>query len=201
MRLLGAIVLGAVVAGCALRNNGDMQHRYVLAATPAAPTVAAQRQKATLLIAETTASAFYDTPQIVYSRDPGTRAYYQLSSWTDVPSRRLAELLLDQLDRSEAFTAVVPAASGIRGGLVLATHIEEMYHDASTRPGSARLVLRAELSDAQRRVLVGRRTFTVSVPVASYDATGAVQGLGAATAQAVQEVADWIVAVAPTRPE
>jgi hypothetical protein len=55
-----------------------------------------------------------------------------------------------------------------------------LFRAIALAPGSAlklrrmqeRHLLRAELSDAQRRVPVGRRTFTVSVPVASYGAGG-----------------------------
>ena len=57
---------------------------------------------------------------IAYSRNPGSRGYYQLNRWTERPSRRIHALLLERLRQSGAFEAVVgPAAGGLRGDLVL----------------------------------------------------------------------------------
>jgi ABC-type uncharacterized transport system auxiliary subunit len=81
--------------------------------------------------------------------------------------------------------------SSVRGGLLLRTHLVELYHDAVSSPGTARATLNAELSDPAGRNLIGQRSFSVSVPVASYDAAGAVQGFGQALGQLLDEVAAW----------
>ena len=79
----------------------------------------------------------------------------------------------------------------MRGGLLLRTHLVELYHDAVAPPGTARATLSAELSDPAGRSLLAQRSFSASVPVATYDAAGAVQGFGQALGQLLDEVAAW----------
>jgi hypothetical protein len=81
--------------------------------------------------------------------------------------------------------------SSVRGGLLLRTHLVELYHDAVllARHGPGDTERGAQRSG--RRSLLGQRSFSVSVPVASYDAAGAVQAFGQALGQLLDEVAAW----------
>jgi ABC-type uncharacterized transport system auxiliary subunit len=128
----------------------------------------------------------------VYSRAPGTRAYYQFNNWTERPSQKIGALLLSRLERSGSFHTVAVATSGVRGALLLSTHIEEIYHDATERPGSARVILTTELNDPARGTLVARRTFSRWVPAASYDAAGAVQEFNEAVGAIPDDVVGWV---------
>jgi cholesterol transport system auxiliary component len=190
---LPACVLLLTLAGCAGVNAP--QHYYVLeAAAPASPPEAAQPAAAAsapiLFVAPTTAPAFYDSQDIVYSRSPGTRSYYQLNSWTEPPGRRLDSLLVERLDRSGAFASVSASTDGVRGRLILTTHLVEMYHDAATLPGTARIALTAVLSDPTHRI-EGQRRFTASAPATTPDAAGAVKGFDVALGPLLDEVVQW----------
>jgi cholesterol transport system auxiliary component len=153
----------------------------------------------TLLLEPTTAEGFYDTQAIVYSRSPGTRAYYQLNSWTEPPGRRLDALLMQRLDCSGAFAAVAPATAGVSATFVLSAHLEEIYHDTSTSPGQARIVLTAVLSDQTRRTIASQHRFWASAPVTTADAAGAVQAFDIALGPLLDEIADWTGQVARSR--
>src|SRR6185436_11178470 len=126
------------------------------------------------------------------------RAYYQLSSWTEPPNRSLAALLTARVAGSGAFRGAVESAGSVRGGLLLRTHLVELYHDAVAPPGAARATLSAELSEPGGRTLLAQRSFSASAPVATYDAGGAVQGFGQALGQLLDEVAVWAAQAAAT---
>jgi cholesterol transport system auxiliary component len=162
------------------------------------PAARAKASRAsTLLVAPTTTSAFYDTQDIAFSRAAGTRAYYQFHAWTERPGRTIGDLLVERLARGGAFQSVAKATGGVQGGLVLNTHLSEFYHDAATSPGSARVVLTAELVDPARRLLVARNTFTRSAPALTYDAPGAVQAFNQAIGTVLDDVSKWMDEVAP----
>jgi cholesterol transport system auxiliary component len=144
-----------------------------------------------LLVLDTTASGFYDSDQLVFSRTPGTRGQYQFARWTERPGKRLADLLRARLDRQGNWR-VAGAGGYVRGDLMLDTELVEFYHDASTTPGSLRMVLRAELVDLRQRSLVGRQTFEQSVPLASYDAAGAAQAANQAVARMLDALTAWL---------
>jgi cholesterol transport system auxiliary component len=189
---VGALALAVTACATGVRAP---QHYYVLdplpSAAPVMPNGATRADAATMLVAPTTTTGFYDAQAIAYSRSPDTRAYYQLNSWTEPPSRRLGVLLTERLMRSGAFGNVALATHGVHGQLLLTTHLEEIYHDASTPPGTARIALVAELSDPARRSITDQRRFTASAPAATYDAAGAVQGFDAALGPLLDEVVAW----------
>lgn len=192
MKRWALVALACALTGCVSSGPREVQRYYVLEDSKASTAKAEPARASTLLLAPTTASSFYDTQGIAYSRAPGMRAYYQYHSWTEQPGRRIGELLAARLERSGAFRAVASVTSAVRGELVLSTRLAELYHDAASAPGSARVSLTAELTDPARRVLVARHSFSASAPAASYDAPGAVQAFNQALAALLDEVAAWI---------
>ena len=185
------LALAALLAGCGGLSPPPAHRYFVLEMAPSRLVPGALQRDTILLVAPTTASSFYDTQEIIYSRRSGERAYYQLSSWTEPPNRGLAAPLAARIATGGAFRGAVESMSSVRGGLLLRTHLVELYHDAVASPGTARATLNAELSDPAGRNLLGQRSFSVSVPVVSYDAAGAVQGFGQALGQLLDEVAAW----------
>lgn len=186
-----ASALALALAGCGGLRAPPAHRYFVLELAPTRIVAGPMQRDTTLLISPTTAASFYDSEDIIYSRRTGERAYYQLSSWTEPPNRSLASLLAARIALGGAFRGVAEITSGVRGQLLLRTHLAEIYHDAVSLPGSARVTLTAELSDPAGRIPVARRTFSASRPVPSYDAAGAVQGFGQSLGAVLDEVAAW----------
>lgn len=197
LKIITACLLAGLLAGCLSSGSQEFQRYYVLEDLDAQPASSKKTRASTLLVAPTTASGFYETQDIVFSRAQGARAYYQYHSWTERPARRISDLLAARLARSRSFETVAFAASGISGGLILNTHLIEIYHDAATMPGNARVALTAELTDPVQRRLVARRTFSQTTPAQTYDAPGAVRALNAAVTAMFDDVAAWVDAAAP----
>jgi cholesterol transport system auxiliary component len=187
----------ALVAGCTSLGSEEPQRYYVLEAPSAKGSAAGSPRGSALLVSPTTAPSFYETQEIVYSRAPGERGYYQFHAWTERPGRRMTELLVRRLERAGLFKTVATAMGGVQGNLVLNTHLAEFYHDAATTPGGVRVTITAELMDPARRVLLARRTFERSAAAATYDAPGAVRAFGIAVAAILDDIAAWVEASAP----
>ena len=157
-------LLALALAACSPLGENKQPHRYFVlepAGVKSSPLA--------VRVGSATAANFYDNESIAYSRAPGTRGYYQLNSWTEVPVRRIAELL---------------SARSSGSGPTLNLHLVEMYHDAAASPGSVRVVLSAELG-------AKRRTFEASAPAASFDAQGAVRGFNQAVGELIREIEAW----------
>ena len=195
MKLLTILPLSLLLAACAGAGMHAPARYHVLEdAAPAPRSAPAAHAGETLLVAPTTASSFYQAQAIVYSGTPGTRSYYQLNRWTEPPSRRIGALLAGRLARSGQFDGVAATGEGVRGTLLLSTHLDEMYHDAAAGAGSAHITLTAVLSDPAQRHVARRRTFTASMPVESRDAAGAVEGFNEALAAVLDQVVAWVSA-------
>jgi cholesterol transport system auxiliary component len=196
MKLAAVVAVAFFMAGCFSPGARQPQRYYVLEDTGKSYQAKTARTS-TLLVAPTTSGGFYDTQSIAYSRSPGTRAYYHYQSWTELPARRIGELLTTRLEKSGGFRMVAGMSSAARGELLLSTHLADLYHDAASQPGVARITLTAELADPLKRAIVARRTFIASAPAASFDASGAVQGFNQALASLLDEVSAWVDAEAP----
>ena len=198
MKALAFAALALALTGCV--NFGDKADAvgvtyYVL--DDAAPAPARQAPVAdapTMLVLDTTASGFYDGDPLVFSRAPGTRGQYQFARWTERPGKRFADLLRARLDAQGAWR-VAGTGGYVRGDRLLDTELVEFYHDASSAPGTLRLVLRAELVDLRNRTLIRRRTFEQNLPLASYDAAGAARAANQAVARTLDEIAVWLASM------
>jgi len=195
MKVTVVLAVASLLAGC--MSTHAPQRFHVLEVPPAAPRPEpAAVSSRTLLVLPTTANAFYDAEAIAYSSSPGLRSHYQINSWAERPSHRVGALLTQRLAESGAFRSVAGAEDGVRGSLVLATHLAEMYHDATGTPGSVRIVLTAVLSDPGRHAIVGQHRFVVSAPVPTADAAGAVRGLDSAMGQLLDQLVAWTAGAA-----
>jgi cholesterol transport system auxiliary component len=164
MRLLSALFV-LLIAACAPFGDTKQAQRYYV--------LEPKSEKAVSLpvrLGAVTASGFYDSEAIAYSRAPGTRGYYQLNSWTEPPARRIGELLARQSQDK---------------GPVLNLHLLEMYHDAASSPGTVRVSLAAELPGR-------KRVFTGTAAATSFDAQGAVRGFNEALGRILDEIETWV---------
>jgi cholesterol transport system auxiliary component len=173
------LVAAVLVAACGTFGSREAERYFVLEAAPASG--ATPQAASPMMVMPTTAASFYDTQDIVYSRSPGTRAYYQFNHWTERPQHALHAQLVSRL-----------GAGGRPGGLILATQVEEIYHDAAQQPGTARMTITAQLIDPATRAVLARRSFSGSAPAATYDAPGAVGGMRQALSALLDEVVAWV---------
>lgn len=158
------------------------------AASP--PRETAQRPRVggrTLIVSPLTAAPGYDSPRIVYLRQPHQLAHYAQSEWVDTPARMLAPQVVAALAASGAFAAVVMAPSGAVGELRLDLALLRLQHDFSTGPRSqVRLSLRATLVDTTTRRVLEQRVFDEQVETSRDDAYGGVLAANQAVAQALR---------------
>jgi ABC-type uncharacterized transport system auxiliary subunit len=179
MKSMGIVLLATCLAACSAPGPREADRYFVLEAAPVAG--AAPRIGASVFVAPTSASSFYDTQDIAYSRAPGVRAYYQFNHWTERPQRSVHGQLASRLQGGDPLR-----------GLRLNTHLEEIYHDATEQPGMARITITAELLDSATRRVLARRTFTRSSPAATYDAPGAVLGFNQSLAALLSDIGKWV---------
>ena len=194
---LALVALLAALGGCVNvggPSNTPVVVYYVLndVAPPAAVVpLVPPASLPVLRVLDTTAGSFYDSDQLIYSRSADTRGQYQFARWTERPGKRLADLMRTRIERQGVWQ--VSATGGFtRGDVLLDTELLEFYHDAASRPGQLRLVLRAELVNLKQRALMGRRVFEQQVPLTSYDAAGAAQASSQAVSRVLDDLTVWL---------
>jgi cholesterol transport system auxiliary component len=193
------LAVAALLAGCVSVSVGSADAPaltyYVLAdARPATAAAPAPDATVRLAIQGVAADALADSISIVFSRREGERAFYQFASWSERPSRRLAQLAQQRLEAGGRFASVTQLGQPVGADWLLTLALETFVHDVSAAPGRAQIVLRAELIDRRNRRLVGQRTFTAAPPVPEAAAPAAVAAFATATADILDQLAPWVAA-------
>jgi ABC-type uncharacterized transport system auxiliary subunit len=174
---------------------------------PASPTVPAAtsappapRVDRTLLLTGGSSPALYDSDRIVYTRDGGSRSYYQYSNWSERPARRILALAESRLAASGSFRAVAQTLAGVRGDLVLSLRLDEILHDVAQAPGAVRVGVTGELVDWRTRTLLSRRSFRQSAPVPTPDAAGTARAASVAVTALLDSLSEWVESSAVPAP-
>jgi len=197
----------ALLAGCVSvsvgTSDGPALTYYVLADARPAPVAApSSNASARIAIQSVSADPLADSLSIVYSRRPGERAFYQFASWTERPPRRLAQLAEQRLEARGRFAAVTHLGQPLQSDWLLTLAVETIVHDVSSTPGRAQLTLRADLIHRRDRSRVAHRLFSAAPPVAEAAAPAAVAAFAVATADVLDQLAEWVetsVAAHPVR--
>lgn len=156
-----------------------------------------------LLVAAPQAHRAFDTTQMAYTLRPHAIDHYRDHEWAATPPQMLQPLLVATLQRTQGFAAVLSgSAHGARATDVLQVRIDALVQDFTATVAQARLALQVQLvrrvpavpegeGDARR---AASREVVVSVPMAQRAPEAGIVAANAATAQALREVAAFVLA-------
>ena len=202
-------LLCALLTACSVLSptKGDAPAFYSLDAAAAtdrafAATIPMPNASApTLLVAPTRAAAGFDSPRIIYTREPHAIAYFAHSEWVDTPARMLGTLLVSAMERSSAFRAVSVTSAAAAGDVRLDTELVRLQHEFQMQPSRVRFTLRATLVDERTRRVLGWREIDSVVESASQDPYGGVVAANAAVQRALQELSAFCIETLRQQPK
>ncbi len=198
--LLLVLGLCTLLPACSLLGSKPQASMHIYAleaeavASTAPPNTGAQP---VLLVAVPGAAAGYDSNRMVYVRQPQTLEAFTQSAWVDTPARMLVPLLVQALQRSGGYKAVLLAPSAAKAGLRLDTEIVRLQQNFLQAPSSVRFSLQATLSDNLTHEVLGWKALDAVQPAPSEDAVGGSAAASAAVQLVLQELARWVQASAP----
>lgn len=192
------------LGGCSVLRPTKAPEPVVYTLNAATPrTAPARRAAATapvLLVQPTRAAAGFDSPRILYRREAHRLDAFAYSEWAEPPARMLAPLLLDALEHTGAFRAVVVSTGAAAADYRLDTELVELLQDFSTRPSRVVLRLRATLVQEATRRVQAVRLFDVALDAPSDDPAGGVSAANQAVGQLVRDVAAFCSETVRTPP-
>lgn len=139
-----------------------------------APGDAHPKRDLMLAVSTPRARAGFDTAQMIWVRQAHRLEVYSRNRWADTPSRMLAPLFAQALERSGAFHAVVQAPSTAAAALRLDTELIRLQQDFSVRPSRVQFTLSAQLIDTGTRRVIASAEFDETENAPSEDAYGGV---------------------------
>ncbi len=194
--LVLALVLSAVLAGgCAALQPPHVESVNVhVLATASLPAATRPQRDVAIEVASPRAWPGFDTPQIVYVRQPYALDYFAASRWADAPARMLGPLIARTLEQTGSFRAVIQPPSAIAPDFRVDTELVRLQQNFAVKPSRAEITLRVQLTDLRSRRIVGARVFDAAESAPSEDAAGGVAAANAALQHMLGDVAEFVVA-------
>lgn len=190
-RALVPLAAVALLSACpALPPLPEAASTYVLDAR-LVPAAQKAPSKTVIAVSPPRARPGFDTASMAYVRRPHEVEYFAKNRWADTPARMLAPLLVQALDRSGGFRAVVQAPGAVSADLRIEVEIVQLLQDFETRPSRVRFTLRAQLIEVASRRVLATREFDEAESAASDDAYGGVIAANRALERLLGQLVDF----------
>jgi cholesterol transport system auxiliary component len=194
-RLVAAGLILALTVGCsAIRPKATPQPAYYSLDSGMLESrrdPALQPGMLTLIVNPPHAASGFDSQRILYVRTDHQLEYFAHSEWVDTPARMLAPLIVNAVERSGAFRAVVLTPSAAAGDLRLDSEIVRLQHEFGSQPSRVRFTLRAYLVDNSTRRVLSWREFDATESSASEDPYGGVIAANRAVQKVLQQLGEF----------
>jgi len=165
---------------------------YVLEAQRATKPAQVKRNLV-LAISEPQTRPGFDTHQMAYVQQPHELSYFVTSRWADTPARMLEPLLVQAMEQTGGFRAVVQRPGAVPADVRLDTELIRLQHDFVTRPSRVQLTLRAQLIDVRGQRVLAVKQFDESENAVSDNAYGGVTAANRAVQRMLEQLADFCV--------
>ena len=193
-RALQVLTTVLLLAGCASITTPQTASEtiYVLEALSATKPTHIKRNLV-LAVSEPQTRPGFDTPKMVYVLQPHELNYFVTSQWADTPAHMLGPLLVQAIEQTGGFRAVVQSPDAIPADVRLDIELIRLWHNFATRPSQVQLTLRAQLIDVRGQRVLAVKQFDESENAASENAYGGVMAANRALQRVLDQLADFCV--------
>lgn len=176
-------------------------HRYTLDHT--APAKTFDPLGPVILVAPVKVSTVLASQRMMYRRTPHEVAYYTRSQWAAPPAGMLEPLIIDALEATGRFRAVVPQSLTVAADLRLELALMELHQDVASDPGSVHLGLRAQLLRLAPPRVLSTRQFDYTATVQANNAASGADAMNSLLDTLLRDVAKFCIdaGVQQTQPE
>ena len=179
-----------LLTGCLSPVKVDTTNKYILKKMPCMVPIK-KTSSAILLVSMPETRPAYDTTQMAYSIRPYQISYYSLNQWAEVPSEMFQPLLVQTMQNTHHFKAIVtPPYNGLYQ-YQLDTEILELLQDFTCCIPVLRMTVRAQIIKISTNKVIGTRQFSVIQPMHQRSPYGGVFAANDATAFILQGIAEF----------
>lgn len=146
-----------------------------------------------LMVSDPVSVAGFDTVNMAYVEDLYRLNYFSQNRWVDTPSNMLKALMVNALQDTEHFKAVVGSPFSGVTDYYLDTTIVKLQQIFIDTKSNEQFVVRAQLINNSNRNVVAVRTFTLSEPAPFNTPYGGVIAANLAVREYLEQLAQFVV--------
>ncbi|NJD61509.1 MAG: hypothetical protein FIA93_02160 [Deltaproteobacteria bacterium] len=194
-------VLLAAAAACTLLPGPKAVPRVTFLLRPdsparGGPAALCPEGSGTLLVSLPREAPGFETERMAYLLRPATVKYYANSRWAASPAGMLAPAIVEALEKTGCWRAVVRMPTTLPADFRLDTEDLVLEQEFFSRPSKVRLALRATLVDLRAPGILATRRFEALEDAPSEDADGGAIAAGRAAEKLLGSLAAWAHAAA-----
>lgn len=186
--LVGLAAL-ALLSACSVKTVPNNQYQLNAYCDLASPHKSAH----TILISPTEASAAYQGKDMFYVKRPFEMQSFAYSTWVSPPAEMLAPLIVQSVQRSCYFKAVLSNVSDAATDYRLDTQLLELQQNFLENPSVIQLSVRAVLTDVHNNQIIASQLFKQQVPCSDASPYGGVVAANRATRELTGKLVHFIL--------
>jgi cholesterol transport system auxiliary component len=161
---------------------------YVLNTLPSPSAARKPQRRIILLVPQTMAVQAYNTTQMAYTTKPYEIAYFAKNRWIDTPADMLQNLLVQALQDTHYFYAVVLAPAAAQYDVILNTRLLQFEQRFFSGKSAVFITLRAQLVRSSDNRVMASRQFQAMAAAPQNTPYGGVIAANQAAAKLLAEV-------------
>lgn len=134
----------------------------------------------------------YESSRMVYLKKLHELEYFAQNQWVDSPARMLAPLLVQAMESTGKYKAVITSRSAVLADLRLDTEIVRLQQEFFSSPSQLHLTLRVQLIDLQKKSLIAQREFDVQQAAGTDDPYAGVVAANQALQKMLPQIAEFV---------
>ena len=148
--------------------------------------------KQSLLVSTPSVGAGYDTERMLYMASPYSLQAFAKNAWISTPGNMLYPLILQSLQKSHYFAAVIGSNVADSTDYRLDTHVIAFHQNFIEKPSSVELIVQAVLTHVETQRIVASRIFVERVACANDTPYAGVVAANQAALQLTAELSDFV---------
>jgi cholesterol transport system auxiliary component len=189
----GVALACSLLGGCAVAGlGGSTAAPATFNLLPAqVASVPPSRLGGQVMVAAPSAIRALDTERILVSSPGGRISYFSDAAWSDRLPRLVHSRLVEALQDSGAFRAVLTTQDRVDGDFAIATEIRAFQLDVDNGNTAATVKIFAKILDERRGKVLATREFSARVPAGKDDAAASVAALQDGFSRVAGELVRW----------
>jgi cholesterol transport system auxiliary component len=173
---------------------GKTTNTYLLSAVPSATNIKKNKSTLILLVAPVQSLPAYNTNAIAYTTKPYQLAYFANNHWAATPAQMLQPLIIQTLQNTHYFSAVISATVNSHYDRVLHTQLLQLQQDFTQHPSVIRLTLQAQLVNATTNQVIDTKEISITEPAIDNNPYSGVIAANKAVVSALQKLMGFCLA-------
>jgi cholesterol transport system auxiliary component len=187
---LTCLWLGGCAAMTGMGGGSSAPTTYNIMTPPKVASMRSSRLASQVTVSAPQAIRALDTDRIMVSSPGGRISYFPESAWSDRLPRLVHSRLVEALQDSGAFKAVLTSQDRVDGDYAIATEIRAFQIDVGNG-AAANVTIFAKIVDERRGRVIATREFSARIPAAKDDPAAGVAALQDGFNKVTDELVRW----------